>query len=206
MQTRWAESAIGGNLEITMTFSQKFVGLVQYLAHFLPDVSSYTGPLSAMSKNGCIFHSPGDPVGVHMESCWSPPVVHPLLVQSIPSLSLVLIHSSPPPCGVHKESTWRISRCTNHKDYRWTSWGLHQDLERSPCPVLMKSLSTPVLIQVESTLSPHERFSDETLSGLHQDSTRTPPRHDVRITFHKYFMKTLSGQEVYYCYCKTYFM
>jgi len=34
---------------------QKFVGLVQYLAHFLPDVSSYTGPLSAMSKNGQLF-------------------------------------------------------------------------------------------------------------------------------------------------------
>jgi len=107
---------------------------------------------------------------IDMESCWSPPVVRPLLVQSIPSPSLVLIHSSPPPCGVHKESTWRISRWTNHKDYMRTSWGLHQDLERSPCPVLMKSLSTPVLIQVESTLSPHGRFSDETLSGF-----RTPP-------------------------------
>jgi len=34
---------------------QKFVGLVQYLAHFLPDVSSYTGLLSAMSKNGQPF-------------------------------------------------------------------------------------------------------------------------------------------------------
>jgi len=34
---------------------QKFVGLVQYLAHFLPDVSSYTGPLSAMSKNSQPF-------------------------------------------------------------------------------------------------------------------------------------------------------
>jgi hypothetical protein len=34
---------------------QKFVGLVQYLAHFLPDISSYTGPLSAMSKNSQPF-------------------------------------------------------------------------------------------------------------------------------------------------------
>jgi len=34
---------------------QKFVGLVQYLAHFLPDILSYTGPLSAMSKNGQLF-------------------------------------------------------------------------------------------------------------------------------------------------------
>jgi len=34
---------------------QKFVGLIQYLAHFLPDISSYTGPLSAMSKNGQLF-------------------------------------------------------------------------------------------------------------------------------------------------------
>jgi len=34
---------------------QKIVGLVQYLAHFLPDVSSYTGPLSAMSKNSQPF-------------------------------------------------------------------------------------------------------------------------------------------------------
>jgi hypothetical protein len=34
---------------------QKFVGLVQYLAHFLPDILSYTGPLFAMSKNGQPF-------------------------------------------------------------------------------------------------------------------------------------------------------
>jgi len=34
---------------------QKFIGLIQYLAHFLPDVSSYTGPLSAMSNNGQPF-------------------------------------------------------------------------------------------------------------------------------------------------------
>jgi hypothetical protein len=34
---------------------QKFVGLIQYLAHFLPDLLSYTGPLSAMSKNGQLF-------------------------------------------------------------------------------------------------------------------------------------------------------
>jgi hypothetical protein len=34
---------------------QKFVGLIQYLAHFLPDISSYMGLLSAMSKNGQLF-------------------------------------------------------------------------------------------------------------------------------------------------------
>jgi hypothetical protein len=34
---------------------QKFLGLVQYLAHFLPDVSAYTSPLSAMTKNGQPF-------------------------------------------------------------------------------------------------------------------------------------------------------
>ena len=31
---------------------QRFLGLVQYLAHFLPDISAYTSPLSAMVKNG----------------------------------------------------------------------------------------------------------------------------------------------------------
>ena len=31
---------------------QRFLGLVQYLAHFMPDVSSYTGPLSSMMRNG----------------------------------------------------------------------------------------------------------------------------------------------------------
>jgi len=34
---------------------QKFVGLIQYLAHFLPDILSYMGPLSAMSKNSQPF-------------------------------------------------------------------------------------------------------------------------------------------------------
>lgn len=34
---------------------QKFLGLIQYLAHFLPDISSYTGPLSGMCANGRPF-------------------------------------------------------------------------------------------------------------------------------------------------------
>jgi hypothetical protein len=35
---------------------QRFLGLVQYLAHFMPDVTAYTGPLSAIQKNGHPFH------------------------------------------------------------------------------------------------------------------------------------------------------
>jgi len=35
---------------------QRFLGLVQYLAHFMPDVSSYTGPLQAIQKNRHPFH------------------------------------------------------------------------------------------------------------------------------------------------------
>jgi RNase H-like domain found in reverse transcriptase/Reverse transcriptase (RNA-dependent DNA polymerase) len=34
---------------------QHFLGLVQYLAHFLPDISTYTSPLSAMTQNGQAF-------------------------------------------------------------------------------------------------------------------------------------------------------
>ncbi len=34
---------------------QRFLGLVQYLAHFMPDVSTFTGPLSSMMKNGQSF-------------------------------------------------------------------------------------------------------------------------------------------------------
>ena len=34
---------------------QRFLGLVQYLAHFMPDVSAYTGPLSSMMRNGQVF-------------------------------------------------------------------------------------------------------------------------------------------------------
>ncbi|GJE98499.1 polyprotein [Phanerochaete sordida] len=34
---------------------QRFLGLVQYLAHFMPDISAYTGPLSAIVKNGRTF-------------------------------------------------------------------------------------------------------------------------------------------------------
>lgn len=35
---------------------QRFLGLVQYLAHFMPDVSAYTGPLSSMMRNGQSFY------------------------------------------------------------------------------------------------------------------------------------------------------
>ena len=34
---------------------QRFLGLVQYLAHFMPDVSSYMGPLAEISRNGYQF-------------------------------------------------------------------------------------------------------------------------------------------------------
>ena len=35
---------------------QRFLGLVQYLAHFLPDITSYTGPLASMMVNGTPFY------------------------------------------------------------------------------------------------------------------------------------------------------
>ena len=34
---------------------QKFLGLIQYLAPFLPDISAYTGPLSAITANSQEF-------------------------------------------------------------------------------------------------------------------------------------------------------
>src|ERR1700722_14073976 len=34
---------------------QRFLRLVQYLAHFMPDASAYTGPLAAIQKNGHPF-------------------------------------------------------------------------------------------------------------------------------------------------------
>jgi len=35
---------------------QRFLGLVQYLAHFLPDITSYTSPLVSMTMNGTPFY------------------------------------------------------------------------------------------------------------------------------------------------------
>ena len=35
---------------------QRFLGLIQYLAHFLPDISAYTGPLAGMTMNGTPFY------------------------------------------------------------------------------------------------------------------------------------------------------
>jgi len=35
---------------------QRFLGLIQYLAHFMPDVIAYTGPLSAICRNGQPFY------------------------------------------------------------------------------------------------------------------------------------------------------
>ena len=35
---------------------QRFLGLVQYLAHFMPDVTAYTGSLAAIQRNGHPFH------------------------------------------------------------------------------------------------------------------------------------------------------
>jgi hypothetical protein len=35
---------------------QRFLGLVQYLAHFMPDVTAYTGPLSVICRNGQPFY------------------------------------------------------------------------------------------------------------------------------------------------------
>jgi len=35
---------------------QRFLGLIQYLAHFLPDITSYTGPWVSMTMNGTPFY------------------------------------------------------------------------------------------------------------------------------------------------------
>ena len=35
---------------------QRFLGHVQYLAHFLPDITLYTGPLARMTTNGTPFY------------------------------------------------------------------------------------------------------------------------------------------------------
>jgi RNase H-like domain found in reverse transcriptase len=35
---------------------QQFLGLVQYLVHFMPDITMYTGPLSAICRNGQPFY------------------------------------------------------------------------------------------------------------------------------------------------------
>ena len=35
---------------------QRFLGLVQYLAQFMPDITAYTGPLSAICRNGQPFY------------------------------------------------------------------------------------------------------------------------------------------------------
>lgn len=35
---------------------QRFVGLINYLSNFLPDVTAYTGPLLAITQNGTPFH------------------------------------------------------------------------------------------------------------------------------------------------------
>jgi hypothetical protein len=35
---------------------QRFVGLINYLGNFLPDVTAYTGPILAMTQNGMPFH------------------------------------------------------------------------------------------------------------------------------------------------------
>src|SRR3984885_5758739 len=35
---------------------QCLVGLVQYIAHFMPDVSAYTSPLEGICRNGQLFY------------------------------------------------------------------------------------------------------------------------------------------------------
>ena len=35
---------------------QRFLGLMQYLAHFMPDITAYTGPLAAIYRNGQPFY------------------------------------------------------------------------------------------------------------------------------------------------------
>jgi hypothetical protein len=35
---------------------QRFVGLVNYVANFLSDMTTYTGPLMSMTQNGVPFH------------------------------------------------------------------------------------------------------------------------------------------------------
>jgi RNase H-like domain found in reverse transcriptase/Reverse transcriptase (RNA-dependent DNA polymerase) len=50
---------------------QRFLGLAQYLAHFLPDITAYTGPLAAMTKNVAPF-------------CWRP--LHEMCFQMVKAI------------------------------------------------------------------------------------------------------------------------
>jgi hypothetical protein len=53
--TKWLMFANGEHLETSKHDVQRFLGLVQYLAHFMPNVSAYTGTLAAIQKNGHPF-------------------------------------------------------------------------------------------------------------------------------------------------------
>ena len=53
-QTRYSISKNGEPLGITMKY-QKFLGLVQYLAQFMPDIMAYTTPLSGSAYNNRAF-------------------------------------------------------------------------------------------------------------------------------------------------------
>jgi len=45
-----------GRMPRNLKDMQRFLGLVQYLAHFMPDITAYTGPLSVICRNGQPFY------------------------------------------------------------------------------------------------------------------------------------------------------
>jgi hypothetical protein len=60
---------------------QRFVGLVNYVANFLPDMTTYTGPLMSMTQNGALFHWHH----IHQQCfdmikhiCQKTPIIHPI--------------------------------------------------------------------------------------------------------------------------------
>jgi RNase H-like domain found in reverse transcriptase len=106
---------------------QRFLGLVQYLAHFLPDVTAYMGPLAAMTKNGTLFYWRPLHEMIKVICCWTP-ILH-LIESSKDELIWVICDVLVYRVGAmyRQGPTWQTCRPTGFMSKKFTDaqWNYH---------------------------------------------------------------------------------
>jgi hypothetical protein len=104
---------------------QRFVGLVNYVATFLPDVTTYTGPLMAMTQNSTPFHWRP----LHQQCfdmikhiCQKTPIIHPIDPKSTEPIWLICDASKTGVRAMYRQGpTWQRCRPAGFMSKKFTT-------------------------------------------------------------------------------------
>jgi hypothetical protein len=123
---------------------QRFVGLVNYVATFLPDVTTYTGPLMAMTQNGAPFHwHPLHQQCFNMikRICQKTPIIHPIDPKSTEPIWLICDASKTGVGAMYGQGpTWQRCRPAGFMSKKFTTVQQNYAVHELETLAILKSL------------------------------------------------------------------